>query len=98
MSADLLILAAFAVAAVSINAAIGVAAPPPRPTAPPHRHRCATGAQRELTMLNFVSVYPVVIAVGTVIGNVALTIGGHQPRCARQRCRDCPRTRARSRR
>ncbi|MEW1736226.1 hypothetical protein AB0346_09800 [Nocardia beijingensis] len=34
MSADLLILAAFAVAAVSINAAIGVAAPPPRPTAP----------------------------------------------------------------
>ncbi len=35
MNPDILILLAFAVAAVSINAAIGVAAPPPGRAAPP---------------------------------------------------------------
>ncbi|MEU5762205.1 hypothetical protein [Nocardia sp. NPDC047648] len=43
MSADLLILTAFAVAAVSINAAIGLTAPPPRRTV----HHTDTGAPPE---------------------------------------------------
>ncbi len=38
------------------------------------------------------AVYPVVIAAGTVLANVILTIGGHQPRCVREGCGDCVRT------